>query len=509
MFKLFCFWLVFYFCFYLFFGLIVLGVSFGGVVRGGFWLFLGQFIISVLGFVFWLVVSRLGGADVVGIVSGIYSLASLVSSLGALGLNFSVQRFVGRCRGVGADWGVYVWSGLAMVAGVEGLLGMSLAGLGFLGSTMLGLPSLGFVFAGVMVALSFSQVFNGFLTGHLRTEFIAFSLLAVNIVRISIAVALLKLGWGWIGSAVAIVLGQLAGFAVLAWGATRVGLGEIAFSQKVMHELLVAGLSVWAPNFLLVLGQSAGVLFVLGFRGGAETGRFYVALAIFTVIAAFSTVFVNLMMPVLSGMSDDGKSRESALWRAVRFSLFVAGAISPLIVFYAGLLIGLFGSGYGDAALALSLLSLGCIPLVLVRAINSLLYATGDYWRVFLLGLALNGSRVALYVFLVPWLGGLGAALAYFMGSLAGFATAYVFSMKRGFAWRFRDLVLSLVGFPIVAAFYFVGLRGWAGLAASALVVLLVMLRVGLVRRVELEELRRRVGWPLSSVFKLLSLAAV
>jgi len=134
------------------------------------------------------------------------------------------------------------------------------------------------------------------------------------------------------------------------------------------------------------------------------------------------------------------------LWRAVRFSLFVAGAVSPVFVFYAGLPVGLFGSGYGDAALALSLLSLGCVPLVLVGAVNSLLYAVGDYWRVFLLGLALNGSRVVLYVFLVPWLGGVVAALAY--------------------------LAASFAGFPVAAALHFAGLRGWVGFVAASLSVL-------------------------------------
>ena len=89
-------------------------------------------------------------------------------------------------------------------------------------------------------------------------------------------------------------------------GALRVGLGVPGFSLGVARELL-AGLSVWAPSFLLILGQSAGVLFVLGFRGGAETGRFYDALAIFTVISALSTVFVRLMMTVLSEMEVAGR----------------------------------------------------------------------------------------------------------------------------------------------------------------------------------------------------------
>lgn len=501
----FCFWLVFYFCFCLFFGLVVLGSSFGGVVRGGFWLFVGQFIISVFGFLFWLVVSWLGGADVVGLVSGVFSLASLVSSLGVLGLNASVQRFVGRCRGLGEDWGVYVWSGLAVALASEGLLGFCLVAAGLVGVGLPGLPPRGLVFAGLLVVLSFGQVFNGFLTGHLRTEYIAAALLAANIVRIAVVVVLLWLGWGWLGGAAAMVLGQFASLAWLAWGSARVGLGEPVFSRGVARELVVAGLSVWAPNFLLVLGQSAGVLFVLGFRGGAETGRFYVALAIFTVVTAFSTVFVNLMMPVLSGMGD---GRKRALWRAVRFSLFVAGAVSPLFVFYAGLPVGLFGSSYGDAALALSLLSLGCIPLVLVRAVNSLLYAYGDYWRVFLLGLALNGSRVALYVFLVPWLGGVGAALSYLAGSVAGFTAAFFFSMVRGFRWCFRDLAASFAGFPVAAAFYFAGLRGWVGFVAASLAVLVVMLRVGLVTRGELEELGRGFGWPLSVLFRVLALGA-
>ena len=64
------------------------------VVGGGTWVLLGGLAVSLAGFVFWLVLSRLVGVESVGIASAIVSASGVASTLVSAGLNIAVIREV-------------------------------------------------------------------------------------------------------------------------------------------------------------------------------------------------------------------------------------------------------------------------------------------------------------------------------------------------------------------------------------------------------------------------------
>ena len=111
------------------------------VVRGGLWLYLGSLTNTLSGFIYWMAVSAIGGAEIVGLTSVTVALAGIVSGFLSLGEEAGVQRFVGACKGRGDREGIasYFWSttlfridtfapvGLAMI--VLGSLGLSFGGL--------------------------------------------------------------------------------------------------------------------------------------------------------------------------------------------------------------------------------------------------------------------------------------------------------------------------------------------------------------------------------------------
>ena len=61
-------------------------------VAGGTWIFLSSLTVSLSGFVFWLVVTRLVGAESVGIASVVVSSASIAATLTSAGMNIAVIR---------------------------------------------------------------------------------------------------------------------------------------------------------------------------------------------------------------------------------------------------------------------------------------------------------------------------------------------------------------------------------------------------------------------------------
>ena len=71
------------------------------VVRGGFWLYLRSLVNNFSGFIYWMVLSAMGGAEIIGLTSATVALAGMVSSSLSLGVEAGVRRFVGVCRGRG------------------------------------------------------------------------------------------------------------------------------------------------------------------------------------------------------------------------------------------------------------------------------------------------------------------------------------------------------------------------------------------------------------------------
>jgi len=69
------------------------------VVRGGLWLYLRSLVRNSSGFIYRMVISVMGGAEIVGLTSATVVLAGIVTSFLSLGEEVGIQRFVGACKG--------------------------------------------------------------------------------------------------------------------------------------------------------------------------------------------------------------------------------------------------------------------------------------------------------------------------------------------------------------------------------------------------------------------------
>ncbi len=474
------------------------GSGVGRVVRAGFWTYGLSLVNNVFGFGYWLVISSLAGSEVLGLTSATIGLSALVIGIIALGVPAGVQRFLGREWGRGdlESFRTYFWSTLFhlaasyLVAGTL-LLALGVAGVGFLnfGPEMLKMAS-------VLVLLGFAVGLNSFLVSILRTDVLFVAGLIGNVLKFAVGVGLVYAGFGWVGAVLGYACVNLSNVAVGMYYALK----TIGFHAKLSYthvaEVIRAGLAVWLPDIVVMLGQWRGVLTVFGLAGAVSTGHYYIALTLSGAVLMVGSSMVSLLLPYLSGLAD---GRKRAASRVFGMAEILVVPLSFALMVYPWVPLRLLGSEYVDAAPVLSVLLLSAVPLLLTGTVNSLVYSYGFYRDVLFVGLAQNVPRLVLYLLLVPLYGGLGAAVAFTVGAYA--ALPVVVRVARGVGYRIgARRLLGVAALPgVLAAFCFLAGVPWFLGVPVILSSYLLYARLGLVTRRDL----RMVGEAFMSVEEL------
>ncbi len=459
------------------------------VVRGGLWLYLRSLVNNLSGFIYWMVISLIGGAGIVGLTSATVALAGIITSFLSLGGEVGVQRFVGACRGRGDREGVtnYFWTATLFRIATFIPIGLAMMVLSLVKLSFWGLSSDMLFFAGVMVLLGSVTVFDSLLASHLETKPIFIGAVVGNAVRLPLGIGLVMFGWGWVGAVVGCIALTPVAFTVKLLPSLKLARFRLCFNLEALRDVLKAGVASWLPGMVAVLGQQLGVLTLFGVRGAVETGLYYVSFALMGVVTGVGGSVLGLMMPVLSGMVD---GRKRACWRAIKISLVLVTPLAFVLAVYPEVPLGLLGKEYVNAAPMLMLLAL-TIPASLISVgVTSLIYAYGMYVTILILGLVGNLSRIAAYIPFSYLMGGVGVALSYVLGAYISLVAVVFVCRRVGFNPGFREALLITV-FPLCLALVFHVLNvGWL-LGVSALLFLsyVFYLRMGVLSRGDLREL--------------------
>ena len=415
------------------------------VIRGGLWLYARSLANNLTGYAYWFIVSRIAGAEALGISSATVSLATLVSSALSLGVPGALQRFLGLTIGKGDKERLseYFWSAAAFFLLTRLCAGAALLLAGLAQVRSIGLDPEMLKYAGLLVMLGWTMVLDSLLISYLKTKLSALSYIAGSLAKLAVGITLVWLGWGWTG----VVLGYVASSVVTGAGLMVYSSGLVLRRPIVtwlgVAEVLRAGLSIWLPGIITLVGQQVGVLAVFGARGGFETGTYYASFAIAGVVWAFPMLMLSLLVPVLSGMED---GRKRATWRTLRLATAISAPLSAFLLAYPDLPLSLLGRDYLTASTTLRVLALSAIPTTIVAGVSSLVFSYGLYGVTLEIGIAQSIPRLMLYLTLTPAYGGLGAALAFTTGSFVGLLA--VLSACRSIGFTLDARVLSLASLP-------------------------------------------------------------
>lgn len=474
------------------------GESFSKVVQSSFWIYATSFLNSFCGFVFWLLISFFAGPTVVGIVSAIFSLSTLISGILNLGVPVGLIRWLGDSIGKGSieDAKRFFWSSMFLLLFLFIPVSLIIGFLGYLGFSLGRYTSLTLIFTSILLVLSLNAVLISLYIGFMETFPYFLSSIIGHVLRISVGVSLVLLGLGWVGAATGSLMFNLAMTAVgILYVSKFVGLRP-KFSLQHLREVLKAGFPSWLPQVVVVVGQQLAVISVFLMVGELETGTFYVAFTIGIFVVGLALAIQQMMLPYLSGLRD---GRKRAAWNSLRVGLALT---MPLVVgaaMFPQEILGLLGSSYKVAWLELEIVMISSLLLVPVSTVNNLSYAYKKYSYVFWVGLALSLPRLILYILLTPIMASTGTAMSFAVGSVTGVIAALIAASKIGLNLETKKLlkiflISFLIGGPIGFLLKVFIAKLWIlGFGLTVLVNYLVLMKLKILEENDLKEIAKAV----------------
>lgn len=409
------------------------------------YLYLETTVSLIIGYAFWLIISKIAGPEVIGTASASATFALVLATVVTLGIPTGVQRFLGKAisqsnknefKSFTLVSLLLLSVSIAISASVVFLLRNQI-------TTLLNLQ-IDFVLIAIvmMAASSISMLFRASLISALRTKSLFIAQSVAAIFRLSIGIWLVIIGMGAMGAALGYSVLYFVSVIILGFVVYRMlRIGNVSVEiKKSAKEILKASSANWIPNMVAVLGTQLGVLVVFGSQGAAEAGIYYIAFALFSAITAIPSAIIGIAYPVLSGMED---GRKRLTWRAVRLGLIISMPIAASIMLYSKEVLAFLGQDYQAGSVTLTLLLASMVPVIVSSGISTLAYAYGKYNYVTAIGLAGSVPRVIFYFILVPSMAGIGAAQAFLIGSLAMIVVSFIVAKRMNLRIIKRDVLLA------------------------------------------------------------------
>ena len=383
---------------------------------------------AVLGLVYWVLAARLYDADVVGAAAGAISAMLFVTSLGWLGLQFVLIRFIP----VAGDRAGRLIAGTYAAAAAAGLFAGAVFLAAFAGTTGLGYVAAGpaavaaFLAGGVVWVIFSLQ--DPALIGLRRSPWVPVENAAFGAAKAIVLAAAAATGsaWAifgsWVGAAAvfAVVMNVLIFRRVLP---ARTSGREAAGSLPGRRGLVRFAGGQHAIAVLAAVPDTVVPLIVLGVLGASSNAHYYAA---WTIAFSLRLLAVNIANALLSEAAYAEQELRALLRSAARLA---AGLLVPLtLVTLAGaeLIMQVFGSGYDEAngllrIFALSLLPFGVVTGILV--IERVGQRTALALTVVLVATTVTLAAAAL---LLPELGVAGAGWGWLLGQVLAAITGIV-----------------------------------------------------------------------------------
>jgi len=468
-----------------------------------------------IGYIFWIIVSRLAGSSVTGETSSSMTLALVLATIFTFGISTGSQRFLGKAYSKKNDEDFREIAKFSILFTIGCMTAISITLIIFNDILVQIFPisaemSVIIVIASVSYALSMSL--RGILIPQLKTRSILIIFLISNVIRFVTLIPILIWELGAEGITMAYVSFYLSATLLLLYTARKNIFGptilngvNIFFNKK---EVLIASLSSWAPNTISFVGNRAGLLLIFGVSGSSEAGIYFMAFGIVLALSAMPNSFFKILFPVLSGMKNN---RENLLWKATKISLFITTPWVIAIAFFPIPVLSIFGDDFLTGTTILSFLAISVIPMHIRQGIGTLAYAYGKYKQVTIIGIVPTVIQVVLFILLISEYGGEGIALSIFIGSLAGLCIALVINKNNIYHIPIKDTILLIV-IPISIGFliYMTPVDQTLSFFIIIIISYLLIPRLGIIKYVDVEESINSIFIePTKTSKKLLSIAKV
>ncbi len=392
------------------------GASIAGVLKA---------LSAILGFGLSVVLARFLGADSSGIYFLAFTTATIAATIGRVGLDSAVIRFIAGHAAAGK------WADVRRVHRTAIALGLICSapvaaalffGNGFLARAVFSDSSLAApirVMALAVVPLALSVLVSRALQGlsRIRDSVLVFSILPAG-VALAGTWALAR-AWGVQGAIVAYIVGVAAAlfYGWIAWrrALARLSTGEQSQrSTRPTRQLLRSGAPLLIGEMLQLVMQLSGTLMLGIWADNADVSVFAVASRT-AILITFVLIAVNTVaQPKFAELFARGEMESLAATAAKATLLMTVCAAPVLAVFLAApeFVMNAFGQDFAAGASTLQILSVGQFVNVATGSVGILLVMSGherDYRNVQIVAACVV---LALNAMLIPTYGAVGAAIA-------------------------------------------------------------------------------------------------
>jgi O-antigen/teichoic acid export membrane protein len=393
------------------------------------YLMLATIAVAVLGFVFWVIVTRGYSAATVGLAVTLLSVSGLLSLISLVGFDTTLVRFLPKSD----HQNDHINSGLIIVAIFSAVLSF-----GFVLSLPFTSPRLAFVLhnSWYLTAFVFFTATTA-LNTLTNAIFLAFKnariIFIINLLFSTLKVALPLLIRHGSAMTIFVLVGisQLAGLVIsLIFMCTRLG---YTFSPKIHLDILRVtqkySSSVYVASILNLLPPTLLPLLVVHQLGPENAAYYYMA---FTIASALYTISYSAMQSAFAEGSHDEMALKAHIAKAAKLIGVLLVPAVMLTVGLSGFILKIFGGAYAaKGSPLLQLFAVSAFPVAVYSALGAIFKVT-QYLRGIV---AMNITYAVIIVgggyLLVPRHGVIAIGWAWALGNIAAAAIGLLCLKRR------------------------------------------------------------------------------
>lgn len=397
-------------------------------------LFVDNILVSLGGWIFWLVISKIATASEVGLAVTVYSLVMLVTTITQLGLEYPLLK-------------------------KSSISGSKILGTTFLIESLVTLASIPFIFIfinfvyeesveqftwisiGLLVILSLEFVFRFALLGISNSKIVMIIDLIGVLIKMSTGFLLVSLSLGTIGILLAYLFeGFFVLFASLYFvhKSLAFGFGNIKFFRETIEDALINTPAKWSKMVIVILSV---VLLSFFNISASDVGIFYVSLMITLVVASFASSMAYMVIPSSNAYKKDLSSG------GLRLSLSLTTPIVVVLLVASGSVLSLIGKEYESAEFILIVLALAIIPMSVTVNLISKLNNLNKSKTLIITGFIQIVTFFICFILIVPIYGTMGAAISILVTYTISSIFLVIISDRNSFRWILSACFSIIAGF--------------------------------------------------------------
>lgn len=369
-------------------------------------LFLDTLVVSIGGWLFWLVVSKLTFPSELGIAVTVFSLVTLVTALTQMGLEYPLLKRSNDARSK------ILGTSLAIEIGIT-LLSMPIVVLvigALYGETINQFVPISIA---LLLIMSFEFVFRFSLLGISNSK----TVLIIDLVGVGIKLAtgfyFAHISFGAFGLLLAYFFQGLVTCLCLFLMAKKTfnfHLGTLANFKETLQDAIVNAPGKWSK--VVIINLSIVFLAFLNISP-SDIGIFYIALMITIVVAGFASSMAYMVIPTSFKLNKDLSSS------SLRISLSLTAPIVVLLLVIPNSILSMIGTKYQSVAFIMQVLALSIVPSAITINLISMLNNLHKSKMIVISGTAQIVTFFICFFILVPIYGTLGCAISVVIGYIA------------------------------------------------------------------------------------------